>query len=54
LENVKSVAAAIEFGTSKIVTVVGEGSGDGPAQLLGFYLSEERERIARAQLEEAK
>lgn len=32
----KSVAAAIEFGTSKIVTVVGEGSGDGPAQLLGF------------------
>lgn len=25
-----------------------------PAQLLGFYLSEERERIARAQLEEAK
>ena len=32
----KSVAAAIEFGTSKIVTLVGEGSGDGPAQLLGF------------------
>ena len=32
----KSMAAAIEFGTSKIVTVVGEGSGDGPAQLLGF------------------
>ncbi len=36
LENVKSMAAAIEFGTSKIVTVVGEGNGEGPAQLLGF------------------
>lgn len=32
----KSMAAAIEFGTSKIVTLVGEGNGDGPAQLLGF------------------
>ena len=32
----KSMAAAIEFGTSKIVTVVGEGNGEGPAQLLGF------------------
>lgn len=32
----KSMAAAIEFGTSKIVTLVGEGSGTGPAQLLGF------------------
>ena len=32
----KSVAAAIEFGTSKIVTLVGEGTGEGPAQLLGF------------------
>lgn len=32
----KSMAAAIEFGTSKIVTVVGEGNGVGPAQLLGF------------------
>jgi cell division protein FtsA len=33
---VKSMAAAIEFGTSKIVTLVGEGNGSGPAQLLGF------------------
>lgn len=32
----KSMAAAIEFGTSKIVTLVGEGNGSGPAQLLGF------------------
>ncbi len=32
----KSMAAAIEFGTSKIVTLVGEGNGVGPAQLLGF------------------
>lgn len=32
----KSTAAAIEFGTSKIVTLVGEGSGASPAQLLGF------------------
>ncbi len=30
------MAAAIEFGTSKIVTLVGEGNGDGPARLLGF------------------
>ncbi|MGI5883984.1 MAG: cell division protein FtsA [Candidatus Spyradocola sp.] len=30
------MAAAIEFGTSKIVTLVGEGNGSGPAQLLGF------------------
>ena len=30
------MAAAIEFGTSKIVTLVGEGNGTGPAQLLGF------------------
>ena len=36
VRNVKSMAAAIEFGTSKIVTVVGEGNGEGPAQLLGF------------------
>ncbi len=32
----KSTAAAIEFGTSKIVTLVGEGTGANPAQLLGF------------------
>lgn len=32
----KSTAAAIEFGTSKIVTLVGEGTGVNPAQLLGF------------------
>jgi len=30
------MAAAIEFGTSKIVTLVGEGNGDGSASLLGF------------------
>lgn len=32
----KNTAAAIEFGTSKIVTLVGEGNGITPAQLLGF------------------
>lgn len=32
----KSMAAAIEFGTSKIVTLVGEGNPEGSANLLGF------------------
>ncbi|MDR3085065.1 MAG: hypothetical protein LBU47_02005, partial [Christensenellaceae bacterium] len=32
----KSTVAAIEFGSSKVVTLVGEGSGSSAAQLLGF------------------
>lgn len=31
----KITASAIEFGTSKIVTLVGEGNGNNPAELLG-------------------